>query len=190
MATVGQDVWSTPMARAFTLVELVVTLVVVALVLGFTIPRVATLVGRSVSGEADAVAGLLSNAAGRVAVASQPLRVVAEADRVVVERRVLERDGQGEAWAWQRDPFMPAVRLNRGTIDRAAVDGTPISGPPFIAELGGGRSVELGVGGGDRAVTVALFGGALRAVVIEGDVAVDPPGRVDLDALGMGSTPW
>lgn len=178
------------MGRAFTLVELMVTLVVVALVLGFTVPRVATLVGRGVSAEADAVAALLSNAAGRVAVAPQPLRVVAEADRVVVERRVLERTSRGDGWVWQRDPFMPAVRLNRGAISRASVDGLAIDGPPWTAELGGGRSVELGLSGSDRPVTVALLGGSLRAVVVEGEALVDPPGRVDLDASGMESTPW
>lgn len=178
------------MGRAFTLVELVVTLVVVALVMGFTIPRVSTLIGRGVSAEADAVAGLLSNAAGRVALAPQSLRVMAEPDRVVVERRSLERGSRGDAWIWQRDPFMPIARLERGTISGLMVDGSATNGPPWVAQLAPGRNIELTITGSDRPVSVVLFGGALRAVVIEGQGIVDPPGLVDLDASGMESTPW
>lgn len=178
------------MGRAFTLVELMVTLVIVGLILGLMVPRVATMAGRGVSAEADAVAGLLSNAAGRGAIASEPLRVRAGAKRVEVERRFLETSGRNEVWVWRRDPFMPAVTLNRGTISEVYLDGQPVSGTPWIVELGGGRSVELGLAGSDARVSVALMAGALRAVVVEGERLIEPPGRVDLDATGMESTPW
>lgn len=178
------------MGRAFTLVELLVTLVIVGLVLGLTVPRVATLTGRGASAEADAVAGLLSNAAGRTAIASQPLRVRAEAKTVEVERRVLETSGRSEVWVWRRDPFMPAVRLNRATVSAVYADGRPVSGAPWIVELGGGTSVELAFVGGNNPVSVSLMAGALRAVVVEGERLIEPPGRVDLDASGMESTPW
>lgn len=178
------------MGRAFTLVELLVTLVIVGIILGLTVPRVATLTGRGVSAEADAVADLMSNAAGRAAIASQPLRVRAEAKSVEVERRVLETSGRNEVWVWRRDPFMPAVRLNRATVSAAYADGLRVSGAPWIVELGGGRSLELSLAGGDNPVSVTLMAGALRAVVVEGERLIEPPGRVDLDASGMESTPW
>jgi prepilin-type N-terminal cleavage/methylation domain-containing protein len=178
------------MARAFTLVELLVTLVLVGLILGLTVPRVATLGGRGVSAEADAVAGLLSSAAGRSAIGSQPLRVRAQANLVEVERRVLETSGRSEVWVWRRDPFMPAVRLNRGSISAVYATGRDVSGPPWIVELGSGASVEMSLAGGNGPVGVALMSGALRAVVVEGDRLIEPPGRVDLDASGMESTPW
>ncbi len=176
--------------RAFTLVELLVTLVIVGIVLGLTVPRVATLAGRGVSAEADAVAMLLSNAAGRTAVASQPLRLRAQATSVEVERRELESSGRGEAWVWRRDPFMPAVRLGRGSVSAVFANGQPLAGPPWAVELGAGTSVELELAGGENRVSVALLAGALRAVVVEGERLIEPPGRVDLDASGMESTPW
>lgn len=178
------------MARAFTLVELVVTMVIVGLVLGLTVPRVATLAGRGVSAEAAAVAGLLSNAAGRSAVGSQPLRVRADSKLVVVERRVVERSGRREAWVWERDPFMPRVQLDRATVGSVYQDGFAVRGSPWIVELGGSTSIEIALAGGDGAVAVALMPGALRAVVVEGERLIDPPGRIDLDASGMESTAW
>ncbi len=178
------------MHRAFTLVELIVTLVIVGLVLGLAVPRVATLAGRGVSAEADAVAGLLSNAAGRAAVGSQPLRVRAESKTVVVERRELVEQGRRESWVWERDPFMPQVRLNKATVGSVYADGFAVRGTPWIVELGAGSSVEIGLLGGNGPVSVALMPGALRAVVVEGERLIEPPGRVDLDASGMESTPW
>lgn len=178
------------MDRGFTLVELVVTLVIVGLILGLTVPRVATLAGRGVSAEADAVASLLSNAAGRSAVGSQPLRVRAEAKRVVVERRGLEETGRSERWVWERDPFMPPVTLNRATVSGVYAGGMPVRGAPWLVELGAGASVEITLAGGSGPVSVSLMPGALRAVVVEGERLIEPPGRVDLDASGMESTPW
>lgn len=178
------------MARGFTLVELVVTMVIVGLVLGLTVPRVATLAGRGVSAEADAVAGLLSNAAGRSAVGSQPLRVRADSTSVVVERRAVERSGRNELWVWERDPFMPQVQLNRATVTSLYKNGFAVRGSPWIVELGGSTGVEIVLAGGDGSVAVALMPGALRAVVVEGERLIDPPGRIDLDASGMESTPW
>ncbi|MEQ9094843.1 MAG: type II secretion system protein [Phycisphaerales bacterium] len=178
------------MHRGFTLVELVVTLVIVGLILGLTVPRVATLAGRGVTAEADAIAGLLSNAAGRSAVGSQPLRVRADAKSVAIERRALVEQGRLESWVWERDPFMPPAVLNRATVQSVYVNGMAQRGSPWIVELGAGSSVEIGLAGGSGPVSVALMPGALRAVVVEGDRLIEPPGRVDLDATGMESTPW
>lgn len=178
------------MVRGFTLVELLVTLVIVGLILGLTVPRVATLGGRGVSAEADAIAGLLSSAAGRASVASQPLRLRAEATSVSIERRELERNGSREVWVWRRDPFMPPVRLNRGSVSAVYADGQAVPGSPWIVELAGGRSVELTLAGSQSPVSVALMSGALRAVVVEGERLIEPPGRIDLDASGLESTPW
>ncbi len=178
------------MGRAFTLVELLVTLVIVGLILGLTVPRVATLTGRGVVAEADAVAGLLSNAAGRAAIASQPLRVRADAKTVEVERRVLESTGRSEYWVWRRDPFIPAVRLNRATVSGVYANGQPVRGAPWVAELGSGTGVELSFAGADDVLSVSLMAGALRAVVVQGERLIEPPGRVDLDASGMESSPW
>ena len=178
------------MRRAFTLVELLVTLVIVGLILGLAVPRVATLGGRGVSAEADAIAGLLSAAAGRASVASQPLRLRAEPTRVSIERRELERLGSHEAWVWRRDPFMPPVQLNRSSVLAVYVNGQPLASSPWIVELGDGRSVEMAIAGSEEPVSVALMAGALRAVVVEGQRLIEPPGRVDLDATGMESSPW
>ncbi len=178
------------MRRAFTLVELLVTIVIVGLILGLAVPRVSALSGRGVAAEADAIAGLLSSAAGRSAVASQPLRVRAEANSVAVERRELEQSGSREVWVWRRDPFMPSVELNRGWIVGAFANGLNTSGPPWIIELGSETSVELTMSGSDIPVSITLMPGALRAVVVEGERAIEPPGRVDLDASGMGNSPW
>ena len=178
------------MRRGFTLVELLVTIVIVGLVLGLAVPRVSTLTGRGVSAEADGVAGLLSSAAGRSAVGSQPLRLRVEANTVEVERRELERSGGRELWVWRRDPFMPRVGLSRGAVSGVFVDGVAIAGPPWTVELGGDRSVEIVLAGGEAPVGVTLMAGALRAVVVEGERLIEPPGRIDLDASGMGSSPW
>ena len=178
------------MVRAFTLVELLVTLVIVGLILGLTVPRVATLTGRRVSAEAQAVADLLSLAAGRVSVGSQPLRLRAEAGRVEVERRELERSGSSEFWVWRRDPFMPPVTLERGVVSGVYVNGRPATGRPWLVELGQNRGVEVVIGEGGSTVGVTLMAGALRAVVVEGQRLIEPPGRVDLDANGLGSSPW
>ena len=178
------------MRRAFTLVELLVTIVIVGLILGLTVPRVSALAGRGVAAEAEAIAGLLSSAAGRSAVASQPLRVRAEANSVIVERRELERSGSRDVWVWRRDPFMPRVELSRGWIVGAYANGLNTSGPPWIIELSSDMSIELTMSGSEIPVAVTLMPGALRAVVVEGERAIEPPGRVDLDASGLGTAPW
>lgn len=178
------------MERAFTLVELLVTIVIVGLILGLTVPRVASLSGRRVAADAQGVADLLSLAAGRASIGSQPLRVRVDSDRVQVERRELERSGSRDLWVWRRDPFMPAASLERASVASVFVDGRAVDGRPWVVELGERRGLEIVLDGGDGPVSVTLMPGALRAVVVEGARLIDPPGRIDLDANGMESTAW
>ncbi|MEO1007999.1 MAG: type II secretion system protein [Planctomycetota bacterium] len=181
------------MHRAFTLFELLITLLVVGIVMAVAVPRTLSLGSRTLHAEAADVADLLSRAAGRQAVSSQPLRVRADANAVRVERRVLERDRRGrEAWAWRSDPLLPPVTLDGGRVSRVFANGVAVRGEPYVVELssvGGGVGLDLGLSRGGDEVFVTLFPGALRAVVAEGG-DLRPPGRIDLDASGLESAPW
>ena len=50
--------------------------------------------------------------------------------------------------------------------------------------------MEVSFAGAENPVSVTLMAGALRAVVVQGERLIEPPGRVDLDASGMESSPW
>ncbi|GIW74378.1 MAG: hypothetical protein KatS3mg103_0900 [Phycisphaerales bacterium] len=176
------------MTRGFTLAELLVTLVVVALVMGLAVPRVVTMGGRRLEAQAQAVADLLSSAAGRSAIGAEPLRLRVQEGLVAVDRRWAEQIGQSERWTWRADPFFPAVGLKGAAVLAVRSQGRAVAGPPWVVgSLRSGVELELAADP-DRSqrVVVALPAGALRAVVLAGQDAAAAPGRVDLDASGTG----
>jgi len=176
----------TPTQRGFTLIELLVTVAILGIVLGVTLPRVASQGGRGLAQDAADAAALLSSAAGRRAVADRPLRLRVETASIAVLRRVADDRGRT---VWREDPFIPPVSLSASHVVGVRVDGGAERAPPQTIELAGvGAAIDLELAGGGERQTISLPAGALRATVGERPAAAGA--AVDLDAAGMESTPW
>jgi type II secretory pathway pseudopilin PulG len=193
-----RTVWFTPAGsprgRGFSVIELIVVGVLLAVLAGVAAPRMASFLGRQVRADAAAVGEMLSAAARRDALVSQPLALDYDGEAGVLRVLVLTQAQDGARWA--EDRLMPSVVLAGAVLEHAAADGAGLNQSGWWVEFpqGGRRpGIEL-VLASDRSKErwqVVLPSGASQAVVrpaVEG--APLASGAVDLDDAGQGSAPW
>lgn len=181
--------------RAFTLVELVVVIVILAVVAGVAAPRLLGSRGRAAQNEAREVAALLSVAAHRSALGGGRLAVeYSGGDRALT----LLRLGSAEE-GWVPDSLSTPVRLANARIAAAAADGAALPSGGWRVEFPtNDRRPDLllivqsatGVRPA-RVWTVGLPSFAAAAGIEEGDrPASGWPVSFDLDAEGVGDQRW
>ena len=202
--------------RGFTLIEVIVTVVVLSVVFGVVAPRLLALGSGEAEAEVERVAGAVSAVARRSALGSERLAVVYEPGGGVgagVIRVESFRTGRGEGEdgeaSWRTDPFVDDVELSGAGVWRAVIGGVEYRGEVVSGGGGGeGWRFELVPGQVRRSFVVELrerpMGEGSRRWVIDLPSygarvgVIDPEGRssferlspVDLDEAGDGEGRW
>lgn len=218
--SVSPDTLSRPrrrVARAFTLIELIVVIVVLSVVAGIAAPRLLNSSSRRAQSEVRQIAELLSAAARRDGSGGglgEAQRVVFDADKGVLSLEVRRaRAGEQDAGAWREDPLVAPVNLENVRLERAVVDGVnadergwrldlapgrvrPTIELVFVADQAGGKARRTGSAAPARPAAnaerwnVLLLSYAAGAEIAGVGGAGAALRSVDLDATGMGDKPW
>lgn len=181
-------------APGFTIVEVIVVMVVLAVLAGAIVPRLTSSAGRRARVEAQALASTLSAAAMRDAVSSQ--RVALDFDGATLRAMAygsIDEDPD-TARLWRPDPLIPEARLRELSLAAVQTDLARLSGETFRIEfprMGRRPAIELHlVDSRGVAWQVSLASGATRALAGSQLEQVADAGVVDLDASGQGRHPW
>jgi prepilin-type N-terminal cleavage/methylation domain-containing protein len=185
--------------RAFTLIELVVALVLVAVLAGLIIPRLVSTGDRKSRAEAASVAELVSVAARRAALSTQRIALDFDSELGLRVLALRARDPQSFAPGnveWQPDVLAPPPSLSQVRVVSAISDGRALPAGRWRVEFApGSRKPDLMVALEDdqgRAWTVVLPSEAQTAGLVSGsprDVGVLST-SIDLDATGKADQPW
>jgi len=199
-------VTSRPRHPAFTMVELVCAIVLLAILAGVIVPRILSWDSRRTEEQVLAAADLLSSAARRSAFSTQ--RVAVEFDSREARLSVVWRKpGDPTSFeltpgTWEPDPLTPPVQLEGLTLLRAWAGGVELNTRGFRAALrddqsAGGRvplAIMLVEERGGRRWAIRLSPLSERAEVIadasDADLTAPDPAVIDLDAMGMREQPW
>ncbi|MGH7131202.1 MAG: type II secretion system protein [Phycisphaerales bacterium] len=194
---------------AFTMVEILVVLVIIGILAGLVIPRLFNSGDRQASLESQAVAALLTAAAQRDSLSSQPLALAFDPERNRLSLEVLSTGEEGDAAAeWIPAPLIPPVILTSAELREALSDGHAVAASKEASsaaksavwriELGQAQqrpTITLVLGHGeDRAWQLDLLPGELAArrreiPATSGPVTPDTRSE-DLDATGRREQPW
>lgn len=184
-------------ARAFTLIEMMVVVIILALLFSMIIPRFAGSERRTLQTAADQVADLLLMYAQRASLDHRPVGVWYDADRRAIMLMIVDIDEQRpDAPAdWRLDRLVTPVRLP-ATVEllEARADGEPVDLAlwPISNRPGQQRpTIEITLGAFEHETTVMLAAHAIAPRRIDWDDDV-PALRIpiDLDAEGRTREEW
>ncbi|MDA0803225.1 MAG: type II secretion system protein [Planctomycetota bacterium] len=185
--------------RAFTLIEVIIAVTIVAIMAAIVLPRI-NRISRARGEVAVAQAEqLLSALAYRDSTGSRQVGLMREAGSpdvflVVMDEAVAE---EGERAAWRREELVLPLRLG-GEIELldVLVDGEPISPDEFLVSTIPGSirpSIALVLSNGGAETTVTLLPTALRPRKdsdASSNELADLRALIDLDAEGRDQDPW
>lgn len=187
---------------AFTLVEVLVVMVIIAILATLTVPRLLGAQGRQAEVEAQGVRALLSQAAQRDAVSSDTLSINYDHEKQELSvDSLVDKDGQRD---WHPLPLIRPIRFVSLVLAEASADGQ--SQPPdtsFRVVFAGAKprpSIGLllrtapDMPGNARAWQADLLPGQtvalLRAVNVTAALAAPDGTTIDLDVEGQRTQPW
>lgn len=101
---------------AFTLIELIVCIVLLAVLAGAVAPRFLSLGARRAESEVQAVASLVSAAAMRVELTSQPIALTFDAETSRLSMLSVQATSADSLGLWKQDPIVAPVSLADATI--------------------------------------------------------------------------
>jgi prepilin-type N-terminal cleavage/methylation domain-containing protein len=187
-------------AAAFTLLEMIIVVAVVAILAALAVPRLLSQDRRHLQAAADGVADLLIMFAQREALSDRPVGIWHDAERNWITLMTLDRaEGQTPQRAtWQRDYAVKPVKLPSiiaadGVL--AATDGEPIDFRqwPVATEPGRPRpTVEISlITNNDLTRTIVLPAHAIAPYESESGLELADLRRpIDLDAEGRHREDW
>jgi len=192
----------------FTLIEVIVTVVVLSVVFGVVAPRLLALGSGEAEAEVERVAGAVSAVARRSALGSERLAVVYEPGagggggviRVESFRTGRGEGEDGEA-IWRTDPFVDDVELSGAGVWRAVIGGVEYRGGEgwrfelvpgqvrrsFVLEL---RERPVGEGSRRWVIDLPSYGARVGVIDAEGRSSFERLSPVDLDEAGDGEGRW
>lgn len=181
--------------RGFTLIELVVTMLVLAVIAGAVAPRLLPDPARRLVSKAGQVADVLSSAARRARWSAGPCAIGFDAGVLrVLERRI---DPRTRAASWTPDPLIVPLELDAQELSEVLAGTQRLSTTRFRIDLSDqvpAISILLSDAARSVAFRVDLAQDAADASVrdaLPGEPLTPPdPAGIDLDALGRGEEPW
>jgi len=204
----GRAAW-----RGFTIIEIMVVIVMIAVLSAFVVPRMITNGAREAELEAKQVRLLLTTLAQRDAILGQHMALEFDADKGTLSLLVQTRDEEGvPAEEWTPAPMVKPVVLTHTTMARATRDGLSLgsSAGSGGVEATGSWRFEVDQSQQRGAIGLVLArrsgdgpGGAYQIDLLPSNTAASmsacdsvsaarPPreGAVDLDAGGMREAAW
>ena len=186
-------------ARAFTIIEIIVVIIMLGVLAGVIIPRMGSQSTRQAAREADAIAALISDAAQAAQFSSRP--VAARFTPATKRWETMTAEAVGAEWTL-RTPQRP-VEMDAAAIASVIVDNQQRQvDAEFFIEFLPGRPRPVATvllnasakAGGGPAWQIDLWPGTLNARVrgldSEASSAAPLDDSIDLDAAGQRSTPW
>jgi prepilin-type N-terminal cleavage/methylation domain-containing protein len=186
-------------AAAFTLIEVIIVVAIVAILAAMTVPRLLNQKRRHLQEAVDGVSDLLIMFAQREALSDRPTGIWHDPDRNWIVLMTLDRtEGDDEPATWQQDYAVKPVKLplivpTDGV--QAFADGEPIdfSQWPVVTEPGRPRP--------DVEITLSTDEGLMRTIVLPshaisphesetGYELVELRSPIDLDAEGRHREDW
>ena len=190
-------------AGGFTLLELILVILLLALFASVTAPRLVGTQSRRADMEAESVRSLLTTVAHRAATTTEPLALVYDAESATLSAEVRRlRDtasARGQELSWRADALIAPVKLSLTELREAMTATAPLGRRSWRLELPTAEprpALRLVLGGradlSERVWTIDLPEGAPAAARREGTGSAGPmmTGAVDLDALGQGNQAW
>lgn len=177
---------------AFSVIELIVVIVILGVLAGALVPRIAGWSRRDAQAAALRAADVLSAAARRETLSGQTVAVEYDPDHGV---RMLVNDPAGGTDSWREDPLVPSVNLSGVRLISAFEDtaSLPVDRWRVVFRSAGPRAavgIVLAAERTEERWRVDLPAGGTRAVVTKGDAAPQSISAMDLDADGKGDQPW
>lgn len=183
--------------RAFTVVEILVVVVLLAAVAGLVAPRLTNTSSRRVTAAAEATAETLSALARRDAMLSQPLALIFDSASNTLRTSVLQRDARTGDVTWRNDPLLPDADLLDAKVVAVTSDGAEMGVDALRIELDQYQPrpalrVVLSDAKGENLVTVDLPASSLQATLVYGDMRQQPGASrsIDLDDEGKERQAW
>lgn len=183
--------------RAFTVVEILVVIVLLAAVAGLVAPRLTNTASRRVTAAAEATAETLSALARRDAMLSQPLALVYDRANNTLRTSVLQRDARSGDVNWRNDPLLPDADLQDAQIVAVTSDGAELGVDALRIELDQYQPrpalrFVLSDTKGENLITVDLPASSLQAALVYGDMRQQPGASraIDLDDEGKERQAW
>lgn len=188
-------------AGAFTLLELIVVMILVTVLAGLTVPRMIGTRTREQEAEARSVQRLLTLAAEKASLWSQPVAIDYASEKRRMSLWTLRPvKGSVDTTAWSADPLTDPVELVRLDVITALVDGAAVSRGNWRIVFTPGQprpavTVELAAIDAKTSTPawrVWVGPTATSAVAVEaGSTSASVADRsVDLDASGKGTASW
>lgn len=174
----------------FTLLELVVVIILLALAAALTIPRALAAGGRAADREAEGTQRLLTAVAQRRHLSPEPLALRYDS----ATRRFEVLSTRARAGSFAIDAFIRPVQLTRTTFTGGALGASVLPARGFWADLsvagpGDALALDLESTDGSRAWRIELAPGAVAARR-SGGGGTEPGGPIDLDAAGRAEEAW
>ena len=186
-----------PARAGFTLIEMVVTIIVLAVLAAITLPRLGGNRDRNFDLVTDRVADLLMMYAQRESLGRRPVGLWHDTinRRLALTVAGVDADSTDRQTAWLVDRFVRPVELpdDVSLVDvQAEGQSIDISQYPLQTEPGENRpAIAIILEGPSETVTIALASHALAPIKVRGD-SYDSylGGPVDLDAAGRDREDW
>lgn len=181
--------------RAFSLVELIVVVVIVGILAGLIVPRVVGSSARRVRAAAEAAGEVLSLAARREGLSTQPMAIDYDAETSRLRILTLSQDSRGDL-QWVEAGASLAAQLGDTRVSAATADSNQLDTKKFRVEFPSNTRrpalvMTLEDQFGRDPYTVALSPWASAASVTAGRTAPDTMDQsIDLDATGKGEQAW
>lgn len=189
---------------AFTLIEIIVVVVIIGVLAGLTIPRFVNTADRQADMEAKAVKRILSIAAEKSVMLTQPIAI--DFDKSTSELSVLVRRPRTSATTdtpglpeWRRDSLVEPVVLDRLTLQQATADGQNMDTTRWRLTFSGADArpevrltfKQKSSESRSFVVTLPATGAAALQQDAQGTLSADSGLRViDLDDAGKGTKAW
>lgn len=192
--------------RGFTMIELIVVVVILAVAAGAIVPRAMSTPARTAERAALQIRDLLSAAASRAALTSQRILVdySAQAERMMVWSMTPTSEALGDAsdfsakFEWREETLISPVDTEGLEVVSAWLGQAPLDAKAFRVELSSDTprealTIVLSRAGQASAWRLELDGPATSATfrrTTRDDAAPTRTRRLDLDENGMAEAPW